>query len=82
MAKQITLDSWLLLHFSELLKKGSLNVAKTEIPIALYRTTIEEELFISLYFGYDYQGGKSGHGMISRFDGKTNTFIHKDMWVD
>ena len=43
MAKQITLDSWLLLHFSELLKKGSQSVAKTGIPIVLYRTTIEEE---------------------------------------
>lgn len=42
----------------------------------------EEQLFISLYFGYEYQGGKSGYGMISHFDAKTNTFIHKDMWVD
>lgn len=43
MAKQATLDSWVLHHFTELLKKGSLNVAKIGTPIILYRNTIEEE---------------------------------------
>ena len=43
MAKQTTLDGWLLYHFAELLKKGSLNVAKTGTPIVLYRNTIEQE---------------------------------------
>ena len=43
MAKQTTLDGWLLYHFTELLKKGSLNVAKTGTPIVLYRNTIEQE---------------------------------------
>ena len=43
MAKQTTLDGWLLYHFAELLKKGSLNVAKTGTPIVLYRNTIERE---------------------------------------
>lgn len=43
MAKQITLDGWLMFHFTELLKKGSSHVAKTTIPIMLYRNTIEEE---------------------------------------
>ena len=43
MVKQSTLDGWLLNHFSELLKKGSLHVAKTKIPIMLYRNTMEEE---------------------------------------
>ncbi|HEV2192951.1 MAG TPA: hypothetical protein VGR54_04940 [Nitrosopumilaceae archaeon] len=43
MVKQSTLDGWLLNHFSELLKKGSLYVAKTKIPIVLYRNTMEEE---------------------------------------
>ena len=43
MAKQITLDGWLLYHFAELLKKGSLYVAKTKTPIVLYRNTMEEE---------------------------------------
>ncbi len=43
MAKQITLDGWLLYHFAELLKKGSLHVAKTITPIILYRNTIEEK---------------------------------------
>ena len=43
MAKQTTLDGWLLYHFEELLKKGSLNVAKTGTPIVLYRNTVEQE---------------------------------------
>ncbi len=43
MAKQITLDGWLLYHFAELLKKGSHTVAKTGTPIVLYRNTIEQE---------------------------------------
>ena len=32
-----------MLHLSELLKKGSLVVAKTNSPIVLYRQTLEEE---------------------------------------
>ena len=43
MAKQTTLDGWLLYHFEELLKKGSLHVVKTKTPIVLYRNTMEEE---------------------------------------
>ncbi|MGI0082859.1 MAG: hypothetical protein ACREAG_06145 [Nitrosopumilaceae archaeon] len=43
MAKQITLDGWLLYHFAELLKKGSHAVEKTGTPIVLYRNTIEQE---------------------------------------
>jgi len=43
MPKQITLDGWILSHFSVLLKKGSSHVTKTKIPIVLYRNTLEEE---------------------------------------
>ena len=43
MVKQISLDSWQIHHLSELLKKGSLVVAKTNSPISLYRQTLEEE---------------------------------------
>jgi len=43
MAKQTTLDGWLLYHFAELLKKGSMHVAKTKTPIVLYRNIMEEE---------------------------------------
>jgi hypothetical protein len=43
MVKQISLDSWQIHHLSELLKKGSLVVAKTNSPIILYRQTLEEE---------------------------------------
>ena len=43
MVKQISLDSWSLQHMTELLKEGSRMVAKTNMPIILYRQTIEEE---------------------------------------
>ena len=43
MVKQISLDSWQIHHLSELLKKGSQVVAKTNLPITLYRQTLEEE---------------------------------------
>jgi hypothetical protein len=39
-------------------------------------------LFTTVYFSYEFSGGKAGYGMISQFDTKTGTFIHKDMWVD
>ena len=40
------------------------------------------DIFTLLYFTYDHLGGKSGYGMISQFDPKTNSFLHKNMWVD
>jgi len=43
LVKQISLDSWQIHHLSELLKKGSLVVSKTNSPIVLYRQTLEEE---------------------------------------
>jgi len=43
LVKQISLDAWQIHHLSELLKKGSLVVAKTNSPIVLYRQTLEEE---------------------------------------
>ena len=43
MVKQISLDAWSLQHLTELLKKGSRIVAKTNSPIVLYRQTIEED---------------------------------------
>lgn len=39
-------------------------------------------IFIHLYFMYEYHGGKSGYGLISRYDPSSNSFIHTDMWVD
>jgi hypothetical protein len=49
-----------------------------------YRKTIEgsSNLFIFIYFSYVYSGGKSGYGMISQLDNKTNNFIHREMWID
>ena len=43
MVKQISLDTWSIQHLTDLLKKGSRMVAKTNMPIILYRQTIEEE---------------------------------------
>lgn len=41
------------------------------------------DLFTIVYFSYEYGGGvKSGYGMISQLDVRSNTFVHKDMWVD
>ena len=40
-------------------------------------------IYTAIYFLYEFPaGGKSGYGMISQLDPKTNIFIHKDMWVD
>ena len=43
MVKQISLDSWQIQHLTDLLKKGSDIVTKTNRPIVLYRQTLEEE---------------------------------------
>ena len=43
MVKQISLDTWSVQHLADLLRKGSLVVAKTNTPLVLYRQTLEEE---------------------------------------
>ena len=43
MVKQISLDAWQIQQLSDLLKKGSDIVAKTNRPIILYRQTLDEE---------------------------------------
>ena len=43
MVKQISLDAWQIQHLTDLLRKGSLAVSKTNSPIILYRQTLEEE---------------------------------------
>jgi hypothetical protein len=49
-----------------------------------YKKTMEgaSNIFIFIYFSYVYSGGKSGYGMISQLDNKTNNFVHKEMWID
>ena len=49
-----------------------------------YRKTMEgtSNIFIFIYFLYLFSGGKSGYGMISQLDSKTNNFVHKEMWID
>jgi len=43
MVKQISLDAWQIQHLTDLLRKGSEIVSKTNKPIVLYRQTLEEE---------------------------------------
>jgi hypothetical protein len=43
MVKQISLDAWQIQQLSDLLKKGSDIVTKTNRPIVLFRQTLEEE---------------------------------------
>ena len=43
MVKQISLDGWQIQQLTDLLKKGSEIVSKTNLPIVLYRQTLEEE---------------------------------------
>jgi hypothetical protein len=49
-----------------------------------YNKAIEgaSNLFVFIYFSYFYSGGKSGYGMISELDSKTNNFVHREMWID
>ena len=49
-----------------------------------YRKTVEgaSNIFVFIYFSYFYSGGKSGYGMISQLDNKTNNFVHREMWID
>jgi uncharacterized repeat protein (TIGR01451 family) len=49
-----------------------------------YRRAMDgtSNIFIFIYFFYLFSGGKSGYGMISQLDNKTNNFVHKEMWID
>ena len=49
-----------------------------------YRKAMEgtSKIFIFIYFLDLFSGGKSGYGMISQLDNKTNNFVHKEMWID
>jgi hypothetical protein len=49
-----------------------------------YKKTMDgiSNLFVFIYFSYFYSGGKSGYGMISELDSKTNNFVHREMWID
>ena len=43
MVKQISLDTWSTDRLNELLKKGTNIVTQTNLPIVLYRETLEEK---------------------------------------
>jgi hypothetical protein len=40
------------------------------------------KIFTLLYFQYENMGNNNGYGLISRFDGASNSFVHVDMWID
>jgi hypothetical protein len=40
------------------------------------------QIFIALYFAYEYSKEQSGYGMISYLDTNTDIFVHKEMWID
>ena len=40
------------------------------------------EVFILIHFQYEHHGGTSGYGVISKFDGTMDSFVHADMWID
>jgi hypothetical protein len=40
------------------------------------------QLFTLVDFQYEYEGGSSSYGMISKYDPKTGIFVHKDMWIE
>ncbi len=40
------------------------------------------QVFTIMYFQYEHHDGKSGYGLISRFDRTSDSFAHVDMWID
>ena len=40
------------------------------------------QIFTVLYFTYEHHGGNRGYGTISQYDSTTDSFIHKEMWID
>lgn len=40
------------------------------------------QIYVAMYFGYEFPEGRSGYGMISHLDANTNSFVHTDMWAD
>lgn len=41
-----------------------------------------EMLYLGVYFEYPSITGSNGYGMISEFNKKNDTFVHKEMWID
>lgn len=48
----------------------------------IQKTKDGSNIFTLVYFQYEHHGGKSGYGLISRFDATSNSFSHVDMWID
>jgi hypothetical protein len=42
----------------------------------------KRQIFTALYFAYEYSKERSGYGMLSYLDTKTDVFVHKEMWID
>ena len=44
---------------------------------------VNQPIYIIIHFLYEFsEGARSGYGMISEMDTESNTFMHKDMWVE
>ena len=39
-------------------------------------------LFVVICFSYEFPGGRSAYGMVSQYDRKSGSFIHRDMWLE
>ncbi|MGI0088405.1 MAG: hypothetical protein ACREBI_10700 [Nitrosotalea sp.] len=48
----------------------------------IQKAKADSNVFILIYFQYEHHDGRSGYGLISRFDGASNSFVHVDMWID
>ena len=46
------------------------------------KTSDAKPLFTFVHFSYEFHGGTSGYGMISKFNPKINGFTHVEMWVE
>jgi len=42
----------------------------------------KEQIFTGVFFEYQVAGNKNGYGMISQYIPESDSFIHKQMWVD
>ena len=42
----------------------------------------DEPLYVALYFEYQSLSGSNGYGSISEYNKNSQTFVHKEMWID
>ena len=54
------------------------------IPTDIWKLAEEdkEKIFVGIFFTYPASGKDSGYGIISEYSASSNSFIHKEMWID